>query len=602
MALERLVGKALAQLGTQGEGRTEDEGHSKPDESDGLNDFGGTSMQDFAGRATTAIVNPQVSLEAGEPTKDSSNYENLHNSISECDNVLKSVESYLSSFQRDLGAVSAEIETLQSRSMALNSKLENRRKVEKLLGPVVEQISLSPAVVKKLSEGAIDEVWVKSLEELQNRSRVLSSEHERLKNSRSVADLKPLIQDLSNKAVEKIRDYFASKIRALRSPNVNAQILQQHDFMRYRSLFFFLADRQPKLAVDISRAYVNTMRWYYASHFTRYHEALMKLKVHQSSKQETLGGLAGTTQSATTGTSSIVAGAVTHDPFNLGRRLDILRQPTNMAVPASTAEDSKQQTFLETPFVHLNLALLDNASAEYTFLTAFLPPTLFGPNRVSQQLTAVFNPTFEIGYIHTKLLIRESSDALGLLLAVRLTQHFAFTLQRRRVPSLDAYVNGTAMLLWPRFQQILDVHCESLKRLTSSLPSRPTGTSGGAANAAFATLSGSTSSKTASSRSTAPHKITQRFANLLRGILALSADTRDDEPVGNSVARLRETFEAWMSRMTQGYGSGEKGRRERERFVSSNYGLVAAVLEGSDVKGRLADDCRAHFEGARGIV
>jgi len=44
-----------------------------------------------------------------------------------CDEVLKTVESYLSSFQTDLGLVSAEIETLQTRSQALNRRLENRK-------------------------------------------------------------------------------------------------------------------------------------------------------------------------------------------------------------------------------------------------------------------------------------------------------------------------------------------------------------------------------------------------------------------------------------------------------------------------------------------
>jgi len=54
-------------------------------------------------------------------------FQDLHRSIKACDEVLKSVESYLYSFQTDLGVVSAEIETLQNRSTMLNKRLENRR-------------------------------------------------------------------------------------------------------------------------------------------------------------------------------------------------------------------------------------------------------------------------------------------------------------------------------------------------------------------------------------------------------------------------------------------------------------------------------------------
>ena len=80
--------------------------------------------------------------------KEKDKFEDLHKSIIACDEVLKSVETYLTNFQSDLEAVSAEIESLQNRSIALNTKLENRKTVEKLLGPAVEDISLSPAVVR----------------------------------------------------------------------------------------------------------------------------------------------------------------------------------------------------------------------------------------------------------------------------------------------------------------------------------------------------------------------------------------------------------------------------------------------------------------------
>ena len=43
--------------------------------------------------------------------KEKDKFEDLHKSILACDEVLKSVETYLTNFQADLGAVSAEIES-----------------------------------------------------------------------------------------------------------------------------------------------------------------------------------------------------------------------------------------------------------------------------------------------------------------------------------------------------------------------------------------------------------------------------------------------------------------------------------------------------------
>ena len=113
--------------------------------------------------------------------------------------MLKSVEISLTSFQKDLEHVSAEIETLQNRSSALNSRLENRKVVEKLLGPAVEEISIAPAIVKVISEGPIDDSWMKTLAELDKKSKVIEN---KLKGSgviKAITDVKPLLDNLTAK-------------------------------------------------------------------------------------------------------------------------------------------------------------------------------------------------------------------------------------------------------------------------------------------------------------------------------------------------------------------------------------------------------------------
>jgi hypothetical protein len=120
--------------------------------------------------------------------------------------VLKSVESYLSDFQTELGVVSAEIETLQSRSVQLNAKLENRRNVERLLGPAVEDISISPRTVRLIAEGPIDENWVKALNEVEARSS--SIDKSSTSSVKAAQDVKPLLADLKNKVLLFVVDFL----------------------------------------------------------------------------------------------------------------------------------------------------------------------------------------------------------------------------------------------------------------------------------------------------------------------------------------------------------------------------------------------------------
>jgi vacuolar protein sorting-associated protein 52 len=177
----------------------------------------------------------------------------------------------------------------------------------------------------------------------------------------------------------------------------------------------------------------------------------------------------------------------------------------------------------------------------------------------------------------TKQLIENNTDCLGVLLCVRINQHFAFELQRRKVPVADSYINGTNMLLWPRFQIIMDQNCESLKRVNSTV-------NRGAA-AAFS-LVGSDSSKT----SVAPHPVTQKFGQFLHGMLTLSSDAGDDEPVSNSLGRLRSEYEALMNRLAKGAGDASK----KNRFLYYNYSLVLTII--SDTQGKLAEEQKARFE------
>ena len=95
--------------------------------------------------------------------------------------------------------MSAEIETLQSRSSTLSTRLDNRKIVEKLLGPAVEEISISPAAVRTISNEPIDENWTKALAELEKRLKVVDSKYHGPDPIKAVTDIKPLLDDLTNK-------------------------------------------------------------------------------------------------------------------------------------------------------------------------------------------------------------------------------------------------------------------------------------------------------------------------------------------------------------------------------------------------------------------
>ncbi|KAH6687948.1 Sac2 family protein [Plectosphaerella plurivora] len=536
-------------------------------------DFGGLGLRDFAAQpvvkaAAGSTAQRQTVDEYG---REKAKYEDLHRSIAACDGVLDSVENNLTSFRNDLAAVSADIESLQSRSMALNVRLENRRAVEKALGPVVEELSVSPLVISKISEGHIDEAWVKMLAELDKRAIAYKNSSGNQRQSKAWTDLGPLLEKLILKAIERIRDFIVAQIKALRSPHINAQIIQQQSFLRFKELFAFLHRHHATLALEICQAYLNTMRWYYANQFSRYQTALAKMKIHALGKNDVIG-MEEPSRKTSVLSAAKPAGAP-HDAFNLGRRIDLLKTNSQAAISSYLAEEDTSTHYLEVPFRSFNLALIDNATTEYSFLATYFSPPL-SMATVSKHFNYIFEPTFNLGQTMSKALAGDSYDALGLMLSIRINQHLAFELQRRKVPAMDNYINGTNMLLWPRLQVVMDHHCESVRHLTNSLPTKP-------AKADQAKLSA------------APHLVTQRFGQLLQGLLALSTEAGDDEPVVSSLRRLRSEIEAFLTRQSQLYID----KRKRERFLYNNYSLVLTII--SDGSGKLSEEQQEHFEGLK---
>ncbi|KAI9813350.1 MAG: hypothetical protein M1826_002518 [Phylliscum demangeonii] len=491
-----------------------------------------------------------------------------------CDEVLDSVEAYLSNFQTDLGAVAAEIENLQTRSLRINLRLDNRIAVERLLGPTVGEVSVSPVTVGKIYEGPVDSEWVLALAKLEEHSDSLDAASKKTEKVKALEDLRPLVANLIDKAVEMIRDYLVGQIRSLRSPNINAQFVQLNTLLNMKALYKFIARHNVKLSEEIGQAYINTMRWYYLHNFSRYLQSLEKMKLHTMERQ----GLVAQNEPVRRSGKEFQGSS---DALTLGNRRNILRLTSPVALPAHLAEESLSTHYLETSFRHFNLALVDNASAEYLFLAEFFSTNTF--HQVSRKFTEVFGPTFEQGHRYTKALLEGSFDCLGVLLCVRLNQAFAFELQRRKIPVLDSYINGTNMLLWPRFQVIMDLHCDSIRKATASIPTR---------SGAALSLAGPDTSK----QSAAPHALTQRFGQFLQSILLLSGDTGDDEPISNSLRRLRGDFDAFLVKSGRTFSDVKK----RERFLQNNYALILTII--SDTSGRLAEEQKTVSAGKAAMV
>ncbi|KAI9253595.1 hypothetical protein BY458DRAFT_521646 [Sporodiniella umbellata] len=455
------------------------------------------------------------------------------------------MEELLNAFQSDLGNISGEIENLQEKSTFMSVKLKNRKTLEGRLGKALQGMVLPPYTIKKITEEEVDEVWLEYITTINKQMRFIkANQHRPIKSLQNVG---PELEKLRLKAASTIRDFFLSRIQLLCVPNANIQIMQQSVFLKYKELNSFVMERHHDAASEIRQTYINALKWYFQNHFERYSKGLLKLQMVSAEKNDMIGSDEGNRKVGLFGNSTKIALNKTN-LFALGDRSDTLRiqDPGVILVHAAEAKEQKYQ--FEQLFRSFNLTLIDNASSEYLFVNEFFSRESKSPtDNVKTIFQSIFEPTERVGMQFTKAYVESSYDAVGLLLCIRINTQLALELQRRRVPVLEGYTNATNMLLWPRFQYIMSLHIESLKKLFHSK---------------------------SSAKDIHPHYVTRRYAEFAASLSVLN-DGYDDAILSNTVHRIRDEFEAVLSRMSNEFSDSPK----RIAFLVNNYDLIISVFQ-----------------------
>jgi len=177
---------------------------------------------------------------------ESENLAHLHMKIRSCDKLLEGMEDVLGGFRADLGKVSEEIKGLQHRAADLSVKSSNRRDVNVRLSGVVDSVAVSPILVHTITEAEVNEAYIEHLLQLRKK---LNSADSALSEPLLVAGgmtVRPVLENLRIKAVEKARAFLLQKIYSLARPKTNFQILQQSVLLKFKCLREFLRDNHPE--------------------------------------------------------------------------------------------------------------------------------------------------------------------------------------------------------------------------------------------------------------------------------------------------------------------------------------------------------------------
>ncbi|KAI6134979.1 Vps52-domain-containing protein [Pisolithus croceorrhizus] len=431
-------------------------------------------------------------------------YVELHAQVQSSMNLLDSLESFLSSFQRDLSSVSGQISELQERSKDIDGRLKSRRRIEKPLSKLVSELTIPPALILTILDTEVGESWIPVIDDFEGRLDTLEV-RARVKAARDLGDIS---EGLRIVAATKLRAFFLALLQPIKdSVTTNVQVLQSSVYMKYRSLFSFLQRKAEPVAKEIQDSYIAAARTYYETAFRRYIRSLGWLKSKVTEKFEALVTL------------SVHQGGSRLDH----ERLSYAKIDGPSVILAYMADDKTHKEPLEAILRSLFLVLMDNATAEYSFITTFFlfqplapvgdqensssapllspdhgvvddgksiadseartevagPNLSMGRNGLGRLMDTdksarnelvnlwkkVFDPVLEYTKAFLVSVVEPPPPAIPLLTMVRLTEAVLAEVQKRQCSPLETFFFTMRLQLWPVFQKVMTEHCDSLKKV-----------------------------------------------------------------------------------------------------------------------------------------
>jgi len=478
---------------------------------------------------------------------ESSKIGNLHTQINSCNQILEKMESMLYGFQHDLSSISQEIQNLQEHSIDMNMKLKNRQLVKSELSQLVDEMVIPESMIIHILETPVtSRSFLEQLHELNHKINFIKqhSYHE----TAACRDVQDVVDKLKYKAITKIREYLIQKIYSLRKPMSNYHLIQD-SMLRLRFFFEFLLSTERKVAKEVRDEYMETVSKVYFSYFKTYKSRLSKLQMDEATSSDLMAVEDSQRRSKLNNFFSTGIKPTFNknrsSVFTLNKRDHVINEALEEAIIVPHASQKNEDKYtLEEIFRSYNFALLDTCCREYHFLSDFFMIT--SPQTTTEFFNFIFSKTLSYYLREIESWSHDCYDALGLFLCIHLVKRFKKLMEEKKVLHLSNYWKALDGILWPRFDQIVQLHIKSITDCNinnlSSIDNRP-------------------------------HYITRRYAEFSSAVNRI----KDNEPssrVERCLSNLQTEVQNFILRLAASFVD----RKDQLAFLINNYDMLLSVL------------------------
>ncbi|BEI86247.1 hypothetical protein CcaverHIS002_0605340 [Cutaneotrichosporon cavernicola] len=510
-------------------------------------------------------------------------YTDLERSVEASAELLTSLAGYLTTFQDNLGEVSGQIADLQARSDEIERELKGRRVILPPLNALLSDLIIPTSLVLTIRDtepSANPQMWLQAIAELEDKMGAVKSRGTKVKRRARIGE--PRRRACTQGTTHTLPPFLLTLIRPLRSASkglsTNLAVMQTSLLLKYQPFYAFLLRQSPRHAKQVERGYVNAARAYYETGMRRYGRALGLIRARATDKPDLIGVI---------GPEEKPAKAM----YSRLQYADLDGEGEAAAVVlAYQADDVKYALPVEAVFRSLGLVVLDNASAEFTFIVRFfsrpalrrsaegspLDSPVLGPvsdagrSRLSthrrtpepelRDAERIWHEVLDAGLESATALFKECiatpPPAIPLLTMIRANDRLISIAEGRGALPLIPYLTGWKMTLWPLYRKAMDAHIESLRALANEAEGK-----------GLAGVFGK------GVKDAAVRVVAVRYAALFACVVALS-DEAEEAMMFSSMTRLR----AELTRLVQIQAGKIKDVPARHSFLSSIYEAVMHEL------------------------
>ncbi|KAF9518469.1 hypothetical protein BS47DRAFT_1421010 [Hydnum rufescens UP504] len=511
--------------------------------------------------------------------------------------VEASLESFLGTFQKDLSAVSGHISDLQARSKDFDARLRGRRKVSGPLTSLLANITIPPQLALTLLDTPVSDAWIPAVNQLETLLISIPAYSKGKSEGNNPSSIQVKVR--AAKDLEGVAEGLRIVVYSNQNPNpllsllqpirtsltTNLQILQSSLFLnKYLPLYRFLQRNAAAAAEEIKVGYISCAKQYYETGMRRYTRSLGWIRVRTTEVPTLI-----------TASPSPVNGQEPSEFKLNSERLAQGKVDGPGVILAYMADDKTYIAPSETIFRSALLVVLDNGSAEYSFIRQFFKqepfrtpqtsvdqPISLGigedarrvpmgsevdftqppPPKSARRQSDVFSQaqardpaknghhsasddekTFEaiwkqifdpvLPYVQTLItsIITPSPPLIPLLTMIRLSDAVLDESARRGSTPLEPFLLGLRFQLWPLFQKQMSENVESLKKLAD-----------GGQSGAFGGMFGTGKAVV---KDEDVHSVATRYAVLFCSVIALSEE-EEEIMLFTSLQRLRQELNKLM--------------------------------------------------------